>query len=1613
MINVSEQIKEALRNGSFFYADLVDINLGPAYGEEVGDVHLYFTTAGHDISFGGKNYKSNGVLIEAGQISRKTGAGSDNIDLVFSASDDVVVKAISARQYNNKLCSIKRVILEDGIVVSNQAIPVRSAVAVAHDIDYTSTSPTITLICDTVLGAFGESNPYWLTDGEHQKKHPGDLIMKYIPEVRQIQGGGDVVYSSDNPEGVIAPEAAKIVYGRREVELSHLARFFHYKEEKKIFNRDNRWYVTNFVLLVGHGEVEEVDLSNMKINGSRVNFKKSGEHWYSGKYTAYIRTDKNNDLDFLNDPNLSFMRWPHKGQNYNKWKDMYGKGLTVIVITHIHKQHREKGYSGWLNKSMSFTVPVKGRKVKDPRSPTAPAAYSANPALQFADFISDKQFGGGNLGISVDETSVINAANYYDNVSFLKDGQQAITKIESHQIISTGDDYSSVFDMFEKTARMVISDYTGRLKLLPEKPEPVSLSFTEGDLIDGASIEGGNLSDRVNRQIVTIKTFITDPNNANKIESVNFDCVYPQDTAEGNQIYDKWLKEDGGRPLEATDSVDFIESKEHGLYHAAVLARKARNIDTAEISPPPIAWLLEPNDVIEITDEVTDQAGRKWRVKEVNEDDGQVTLSLEDYDGAVYSPDLSALPDPDYPAEVPELDDISPITGVNVREANKADPTEAGAQAVAEWDEVTDPNLSHYRVTVWTDQGDNTNYPEVSIEKNEQTNRSNLSGLVGGIPYVINVEAVSTRGDSGELGEYRFTLGKPKAPTSIEYDASPYSITLRPDVVPSPVSREDLRFNFYSNTSNDRATAQFFGQGSQITKDGLSPSTTYHFWVATVTQNGVSETETYQAITTDQSEVINQFTGTVESNNGFYWTQTPGRDGWLPNENPIVLTAKFTDGKTSSTKTVTCTLAPTTGAITVTEGTADDITIKVTGGGTNGVSVEFTHVSGATVTAGVGAIPAGNDGIDGAGGTSGFVELDNTSSWVKAPNDGPWLPSNHTTTAQCTFTSGGSWSKSAKATLNPTAGTISAEVLTGGHSDVTVTIKNNNTNYVLVEFKHTPTGAGQSVTFVAIEGGDKGDKGSTGDRGITGKTIRAAYKSAPSQPTKPSGTTYPPSGWLSAPPVPPKGSVAWVSYTTANSPTGSVDDAWTAVGQFSGTGGSDGKDGLDGKIIRSVYKVQSTKPPQPTGATIPPSGWSINPPASIPAGSKAWVCYTYSAKTDSPTGSGYWSAVGQFSGNNGSNGPRGSLHIHHAIPGNVWNGTPEHTSQLFPNDKNVNFDTLTQYNKASKFSETRYYSSGTWIKVEQVVDGNLIVHGTIGTDALAANSITGGKIAGGTITGGNISANVSLSAPKITGGEITSGTLNVRGKAQAGSGTNVAGITGIGDWLIYAGHSTPSSAPFRVNKDGTIHATKGEFKGTVTVENLVGVLGTARDYNGMPMTVWSLTGKDTTDTVVVAHLYIVQQNFDREVTINLTIPDIQTGHSKDATLMGIRNSFKGGTSTAYSEVGTVAYISDASGTGWTIYGGAGGALDAIAYNTTNKQTAFIPLNPLTASIHIPKSTGSTVLKIPISVTLKCGRYATWIGPSSGTSRRFNARKVEMTATVTKTQDEGDFRISIQ
>lgn len=181
-------------------------------------------------------------------------------------------------------------------------------------------------------------------------------------------------------------------------------------------------------------------------------------------------------------------------------------------------------------------------------------------------------------------------------------------------------------------------------------------------------------------------------------------------------------------------------------------------------------------------------------------------------------------------------------------------------------------------------------------------------------------------------------------------------------------------------------------------------------------------------------------------------------------------------------------------------------------------------------------------------------------------------------------------------------------------------------------------------------------------------------------------------------------------------------------------------------------------------------------------------------------------------GTPGADGERGSRTFYVALSGTnaTWSNTVANTAASVGGGPIVN-DVVCEYNNSQGYSETRFWNGTSWLVINAVVDGNLIVTGTIGTDALQANSVTAVKIDSRGLSIKDVNGNVIFDADTVLGSDSSS-VLGFNPMWSNWSGTLPGG------WLAWAGTnptretSLVLNSPFSVRYTTSASANQGIYR---------------------------------------------------------------------------------------------------------------------------------------------------------------------------------------------------------
>jgi len=259
----------------------------------------------------------------------------------------------------------------------------------------------------------------------------------------------------------------------------------------------------------------------------------------------------------------------------------------------------------------------------------------------------------------------------------------------------------------------------------------------------------------------------------------------------------------------------------------------------------------------------------------------------------------------------------------------------------------------------------------------------------------------------------------------------------------------------------------------------------------------------------------------------------------------------------------------------------------------------------------------------------------------------------------------------------------------------------------------------------------------------------------------------------------------------------------------------------------------------------------------------------------------------------GTPGKRGSRTFYVTIDGTTFDDSLA-SAAAYVDGGPVLLDTVVESNDSAGFSQTRFWDGSAWTTVNAVVDGNLLVSGTVGAskivthsltsdqiqvgsliaDSLAASTITGNKIAANTITASLIdstgldikdsSGNIIFSAGHALDFANISNTLasTISINAVTGAGFRAGTVTwdSSGNWVSGYGVAMTPGGISAWDSSGTVkfslNATTGDayFAGTLAVGTASdsSSTGSATSTNVSNTTSDSpVTGFDTSDIVLV------------------------------------------------------------------------------------------------------------------------------------------------------------------
>ena len=382
------------------------------------------------------------------------------------------------------------------------------------------------------------------------------------------------------------------------------------------------------------------------------------------------------------------------------------------------------------------TTLIKGVKLFDPRSNLT--EWSDNPALCIRDYLTNTRYGRGIETSLIDDTSFIISANYCDEAITI---DETIKKrYTCDGVVSTENRSLDILNELLTSCKGFLIFSGGKYKLIIDKPEIASFTFSEDNIIGSWNITLGNKNTMFNR--IRANFFNKDKEYQPDIVVIDSPTLRAQDD---------------GVLLEKTIDLPYTSDIARAKMITTMNLNQSRQSITCEFNATIEGMLAEVGDVVYIKhdtpgwSDLNEGKGKKFRVmKIVLKNTDEVIIQATEYDLSAFSYDdievLDASPD----TSLPDLSFISAPIDLIAYEERYTTTNSAGIKSSLKisWSAGAAYYLSHYLVryklkesTDWVQLSDNTKNTEATI-----------LDIDPGI-YTIQVRAVNTVGVLSEWTE--------------------------------------------------------------------------------------------------------------------------------------------------------------------------------------------------------------------------------------------------------------------------------------------------------------------------------------------------------------------------------------------------------------------------------------------------------------------------------------------------------------------------------------------------------------------------------------------------------------------------------------------------------------------------------------------------------------------------------------------------------------------------------------------------------------------------------------------------------------------------------------------
>jgi hypothetical protein len=494
--------------------------------------------------------------------------------------------------------------------------------------------------------------------------------------------------------------------------------------------------------------------------------------------------------------------------------------LQGLAYIHLRLQ-MDESQSVWRGEP-EVTALIRGRKIYDPRN--GQTAYSENLPLQLLDYLTNTRYGKGLSLSRLMQQSFIDAAHWADEQIIsdvtINGEASAVThaRISGNHVIDTGKSVFSNVKQMLAGMRGMMPIGSGQLRLVCEKEGDPVFFFGHGHsdrqnyalITSPVKSKAGRKNDLYNRVIIRFP---------NKLTNYERDEVHYPDA--DDPLFAEWLAEDNGVLLEQSFEFDTITNKAEAYQMAEIVAKRSRNRTEVSFTTSPPAIVVEPGDIVGISDDTRGWNEKPFRVEQCKlREDGDVDFEFIEHQDAIYPWSGVAYSERVGGTNLGDPTNIAAPTGLSI----EPDPTFA-TSGTLRWGNANNAFVRRYLITI--------NAGDTEVYKTETMGLSWSIPLLAPDAYVISLRALSTLNTLSPAAIIPINLIAPVPPTNIVVTVGNFEIEAAP-----VLSGIGLGTQFEMAINN--VSGLIYGPGANFVFVSLLHGTEYTLFARTVNAMGRS-----------------------------------------------------------------------------------------------------------------------------------------------------------------------------------------------------------------------------------------------------------------------------------------------------------------------------------------------------------------------------------------------------------------------------------------------------------------------------------------------------------------------------------------------------------------------------------------------------------------------------------------------------------------------------------------------------------------------------------------------------------------------------------------------------